>query len=57
MEADVEGALETLLARGEPFDYASVRALAAPHTSAVPEIAIGVPDLGAYDALLAGGAS
>jgi hypothetical protein len=57
MEADVEGALEMLLERGDPFDYAAVRALAAPHTSAVPEIAIGAPDLGAYDALLAGGAS
>lgn len=55
MEADVERALETLLATGEPFEYASVRALAAPPDPVVPEIRVPEPDLGVYDALLVGG--
>ena len=44
----------TLLERGEPFDYAAVKALAHRAEPAVPELAIGAPDLGAYDALLGG---
>jgi hypothetical protein len=55
MEADVERALEALLARHEPCEYATVRALAAPPAPVVPEIAIPTPDLGVYDALLTGG--
>ena len=55
MQADVERALETLLTRAEPFEYATVRALAAPLDPVVPEIRIPEPDLRIYDALLAGG--
>ena len=56
MESEVERALTDLLDRGEPFDYVAVKAIAAPAEPTVPEIAISEPDLGAYDALLAGGA-
>jgi hypothetical protein len=57
-ERAVEQALSALLAQGEAFDYAAVKALAQPETPAVPTLRIGVPDLGQYDALLAaGGAS
>jgi hypothetical protein len=57
-ERAVEQTVATLLDGNEPFDYAVVKALAQPSTPAVPEIRIGVPDLGHYDALLAaGGAS
>ncbi len=58
-ERAVEQALSALLERGEAFDYASVKALAHPAEPAVPELHIGVPDLGRYDALLlaAGGES
>ncbi len=38
--------------QGAPFDYAAVKALAHPAESAVPHVAIGVPDLGAYDDLI-----
>lgn len=55
MEADVERALETLLAAGEPFEYATVRALAAPPEPVVPEVQVPEPDLRVYDALLVGG--
>jgi transposase InsO family protein len=54
-ERAVEEALTALLERGEAFDYATVKALAQPAQPAVPEIHIGVPDLGRYDALLAAG--
>jgi hypothetical protein len=57
MQADVELALETLLARGERPDFAAVKALAAPEKTTVPEIHIPAPDLTVYDRLLAGGAS
>lgn len=53
MEITVERRLSELLDRAQPFDYADVKA-AAPDRLAVPEIAIGAPDLGAYDALLVG---
>ena len=58
-ERAVEQGLSALLERGEAFDYATVRALAQPAQPAVPELHIGVPDLGRYDALLlaAGGES
>jgi hypothetical protein len=56
MEVLVERALADLLERGTPFDYAAVKALAAPEKPTVPEVHIPPPDLRAYDALLAGGA-
>ena len=57
MQADVESALETLLARSERPDFATVKALAAPETLPIPEVHIPPPDLAVYDRLLAGGAS
>jgi hypothetical protein len=51
-ESDVERALELLLERGEPFDYAAVKALAAPEKTPVPDVHIPRPDLGEYDRLL-----
>lgn len=56
MQADVERALETLLAQGDRPDFAAVKALAAPEKAEVPEIHIPAPDLAVYDRLLAGGA-
>jgi len=55
MERIVEAALATVLVGGQPFDYATVKALAVPATPLVPEVTIPEPDLGVYDALLAGG--
>ena len=55
MEADVERALATLLASGAPFEYATVRAIAAPTAPLVPTVRIPAPDLAAYDTLLASG--
>ena len=52
MESQVERTLEELLERGSPFDYAEVKALAAPSPSRVPEISIPAPDLVSYDELL-----
>jgi hypothetical protein len=57
LETDVERALEALLARGDRFDFAAVKALAAPDKPVVPHIDIPPPDLSVYDRLLAGGAS
>jgi hypothetical protein len=54
MEATVERRLSELLDRDQPFEYADVKATASPEQSPVPEIAIGAPDLGAYDAPLSG---
>jgi hypothetical protein len=54
LEANVERALVTLLERGEPFDYAAVKALASPEQPRVPVVAIPAVDLGAYDQLLGG---
>ena len=56
MQCLVERALDTLLARGEPFDYAAVKALAHPERPSVPALAVAPPDLRAYDALLGRGA-
>lgn len=57
-ERRVELALADLLDRSEAFDYAAVKALCKPELPAVPELTIGTPNLGRYDALLAaGGAS
>lgn len=56
MEVDVERALQLLLERRQPFDYAAVKQLAAPEPSVVPLLSVpSVPDLAVYDALLAGG--
>jgi hypothetical protein len=52
MESTVERTLDELLERGEPFEYADVKARTAPDKPAVPSLAIGVPDFGCYDALL-----
>jgi hypothetical protein len=57
MQADVELALESLLAAGQRPDFASVKALAAPETTEVPKVHIPPPDLNVYDQLLMGGAS
>jgi len=58
MEATVERAIETLFTRGEPFDYAAVKAIANPEETPVPRLSIGSPNLADYDALLmAGGLS
>ena len=51
-EADVARALEVLLERGAPFDYAAVKAIAHPAESAVPHVDIGLPALGTYDELI-----
>ena len=56
MESTVEHALAELLGDGSPFDYAAVRALASPEKPVVPDVRIPKPDLGVYDALLAGAA-
>ncbi len=56
LESQVERALSELLERGGSLDYAAVKAIAAPQPTTVPELSIGKPDLGTYDALL-GGAS
>jgi hypothetical protein len=55
LEADVERALDTLLAGGERFDFLAVKALAAPERPAIPEVHIPPPDLGVYDRLLCAG--
>jgi hypothetical protein len=51
-EADVARALEVLLERGAPFDYAAVKAIAHPAESEVPHVDIGVPELRTYDELI-----
>jgi hypothetical protein len=56
MLADVELALEMLLARGDRPDFITVKSLAAPETPSVPHVHIPDPDLTVYDRLLAGGA-
>lgn len=56
MESMVEESLRQLLDAGTPFDYVTVQKLAQPHTTEVPLVSIGTPDLGEYDRLLVGGA-
>jgi hypothetical protein len=53
-ESRVEAALESLLQRGTRFDYAEVKAIAAPEQLTVPDVRIPRPDPAAYDSLLAG---
>lgn len=58
MESAVERALEELLTGGDGFDYAAVKALAAPRQSPVPVVSVpSQPNLACYDELLAGGAA
>lgn len=52
MEATVERALTQLLEAGERFDYAAVKAVAAPEPVLVPAVKIGVVNLGGFDLLL-----
>ncbi len=51
-EADVTRAIVTLLEQATPFDFAAVQALARPIVSDVPDLHIGVPELGVYDDLI-----
>jgi len=51
-EADVESALEELLAAGDRFDYAKVREAVRPEKPLIPVLELPKPDLGQYDKLL-----
>ena len=57
LEVVVERALGELLELGRAFDYAQVKAIAAPQPTTIPELSVGQVDLRGYDALLSGGAS
>lgn len=58
LQSSVERALSELLDKGEPFDYARVKALTAPHQETpLPTVRIAAPDLTIYDRLLRGGAA
>jgi hypothetical protein len=57
METTVERRLSELLERALPFEYTDVKGATSPDRPAVPELAIGAPDFGAYDALLTGAMS
>jgi hypothetical protein len=52
LESRVEAALEVLLTRGTRFDYAEVKAIAAPEQTAVPDVRIPKPNPADYDVLL-----
>ncbi len=52
LETTVAQALETVLATATPFDYAAVKALAAPEPPHVPALGLPAPDLHLYDRLL-----
>lgn len=54
-QARVEAILQDLMGRSERFDFAAVRALAAPDKPAIPHVHIPPPDLAVYDRLLARG--
>ena len=54
METTVERRLSELLERALPFEYTDVKGATSPDRPAVPELAIGALDFGAYDALLTG---
>jgi hypothetical protein len=54
MEVTVERRLLELLELAQPFEYADVKATTSFEQPAIPEIAIGVPDLCTYDDLLSG---
>jgi hypothetical protein len=52
LESRVEAALEVLLTRGTRFDYAEVKAIAAPEQTPVPDVRIPKPNPADYDVLL-----
>jgi Mu transposase, C-terminal domain len=52
LEVTVAQALDTLLATAAPWDYAAVKALAAPEPPHVPTLDLPAPDLRLYDRLL-----
>lgn len=52
LESRVEQVLVGLLAAGETFDYARVRALGAPAPATMPAVSIPEPDLRQYDLML-----
>src|SRR5690606_28777852 len=54
MEAQVERTLQQLLESGDRFDYAAVKALAAPEPVSVPTVKIGAVDLKSLDKLMRG---
>ena len=54
LQGPVERALAGLLEAGERFDYAAVKALAAPEPVTVPEVHIGQVDLTRFDQMLGG---
>jgi len=54
LETRVERSLAELLAGGESFDYAAVKALAHPEAAEVPVVSIPEPDLAEYDRFLGG---
>ncbi len=54
MQGPVERGLEELLGRGGRFDYATVKALAAPEPIEIPVVKIGAVDLAQLDVLLGG---
>lgn len=54
MQGPVERALEGLLESGKRFDYAAVKAVAAPEPVKVPQVRIGKVDLTRLDRLLGG---
>jgi hypothetical protein len=56
-ESEVAEALAAIVAREERFDYAAVKQIVRPERPVVPVLKLRPPDLGAYDALLAGGQS
>ena len=57
LETTVATALTTLLAAGGAFDYAAVKALAAPEPTVIPVLGLPAPDLAVYDRLLVGAPS
>jgi len=54
MESRVDTVLAEILDRGEPFDYAAIKAAITPERPAIPEVQIAPPDLTIYDRLVAG---
>jgi len=52
LESRVEAALEVLLSRATRFDYAEVKAIAAPEQATVPDVRIPRPNPADYDVLL-----
>jgi hypothetical protein len=56
-ESEVAEALAAIVAREQRFDYAAVKQIVRPERPVVPVLKLRPPDLGAYDALLAGGQS